>query len=42
MVEQKLKQFIEDWQGKFMNDYLQPTLDTQYDRIRESLNKKLM
>ena len=40
-MENKLKTFIEDWQGKFLNDYLQPTLETQYDRIKESLHRKL-
>ena len=40
-MEQKLKSFIEEWQGKFMNEYLQPTLETQYDKIRQSLNRKL-
>ena len=40
-MEHKLKNFIEDWQGRFMNEYLQPTLDTQYDKIRQSLNRKL-
>ena len=40
-MEHKMQAFIEDWQGKFMNDYLQPTLETQYDKIRESLNRKL-
>lgn len=40
-MEQKMKTFVEDWQEKFMQEYLQPTLDVQYDKIRNSLNRKL-
>ena len=40
-MEHVLKNFIEDWQGKFLNEHLQPALELQYDRIRQSFNNKL-
>ena len=40
-MEHVLRNFIEDWQGRFLQEHLQPALEIQYDRIKQSFNRKL-
>lgn len=40
-MEARLKERMELWQNKVVSDVIEPTLETQYNQMRKSFDKKL-
>ena len=36
-LENRLKAIIEDWQTRFFKDYIQPTMQNQYDQMEHKI-----
>ena len=41
LTEKRLKELIGEWQENFMQDFIEPALNTKYDQMRNSIQKKV-